>query len=186
MSLISDLIDGMLEGTGWATGVAVVLGVAAVGARRGRPLVKEVMKGYVLVSDRVKELVAETGEQLADLYAEARAEHETGAPTLVTMSAAGAAPEAASRRRGRPPRAASEAGAAAEPGAAAPRRRGRPPRAAAAEAGPADAAASAPRRRGRPPRAEGAAAPEGAGGAAPRRARRPRAAAEGEAAPEQA
>jgi len=26
MSLISDLIDGMLEGTGWATGVAVVLG----------------------------------------------------------------------------------------------------------------------------------------------------------------
>src|SRR5207244_383286 len=95
MSLISDLIDGVLEGTGWATGVAVVLGVAAVGARRGRPLVKEVMKGYVLVSDRVKELMAETGEQLADLYAEARAEYETGAPTLVTMSAAGAAPEAA-------------------------------------------------------------------------------------------
>ena len=135
MSLISDLIDGMLEGTGWATGVAVVLGVAAVGARRGRPLVKEVMKGYVLVSDRVKELVAETGEQLADLYAEARAEYESGAPTLVTMSAAGAAPEAAARRRGRPPRA---EGAAAPEGAggAAPRRARRPRAAAAGEAAP--------------------------------------------------
>src|SRR5205807_4058053 len=91
MSLISDLIDGMLEGTGWATGVAVVLGVAAVGARRDSPLVKEIMKGYMLVSDRVKELVAEAGEQMSDLYAEAKAEYETGASALTTLGGSGAA-----------------------------------------------------------------------------------------------
>src|SRR5262249_1383380 len=68
MSLIGDLVDGVLEGTGWAAGVAVVLGVAAIGTRRDSPVVKEVMKGYVTVADRVKELMAEAGEQLADLY----------------------------------------------------------------------------------------------------------------------
>ncbi len=30
MSLIGDLVDGVLEGTGWATGVAIVIGVAAL------------------------------------------------------------------------------------------------------------------------------------------------------------
>src|SRR5205823_6163270 len=110
MSLISDLIEGMLEGIGWATGVAVVLGVAAVGARRDSPLVKEIMKGYMLVSDRVKELVAEAGEQMSDLYAEAKAEYETGASALTPLGGSGAAAAAAApRRRGRPPRAATEA-----------------------------------------------------------------------------
>src|SRR5205823_2361418 len=133
MSLIGDLVDGVLEGTGWAAGVAVVLGVAAVGARRDSPVVKEIVKGYLMVSDRVKELVAEAGEQLADLYAEARAEYESGTSALATLgapaAAAAAAPATATRRRGRPPRSEAAAPAAAEPAAA--RRRGRPPRAAA-------------------------------------------------------
>src|SRR5437868_4502731 len=149
MSLIGDLFDGMLEGTGWAAGVAVVLGVAAVGARRDSPVVKEIMKGYLMISDRVKELVAEAGEQLADLYAEARLEYESGASSLATIGAPAAAAAAAPRRRGRPPRSEAAAPAAAEPAAA--RRRGRPPRAATA---PPAAEPAQPRRRGRPPRAE--------------------------------
>ena len=180
MSLVTDLIEGMFEGTGWAAGVAVVLGVAAVGARRDSPLVKEIMKGYLVVSDRVKELVAEAGEQMADLYAEARAEYEAGASGLATLGAAGA--EEAAGRRGRA-RAPVEAGNTADAGATATRRRGRPPRA--AEGGATEAGATTTRRRGRPPRAEGAPAAEGAGTPAPRRGRRPRAA-EGGAPPEQA
>src|SRR3954451_20566 len=130
MSLIGDLVDGVLEGTGWAAGVAVVLGVAAVGARRDSPVAKEILKGYLMVSDRVKELVAEAGEQLADLYAEARAEYEGGSSALATIGgAAVAAPAAAPRGRGRPR--AEAAPAATEAAAPAPRRRGRPPRAAA-------------------------------------------------------
>ena len=151
MSLITDLMDGVLEGTGWAAGVAIVLGVAAVSSRRGSPLVKSVMKGYLIASERVKELTAEAGEQLQDLYAEAKAEYQTGAP---------AAPPA-------------EVAAAAATAAPTPRRRGRPPRAAASEATAPAAEGQAPRRRGRPPRAESAAATEGAGTAA-RRPGRPR------------
>ena len=40
-----------------------------------RPLVKGLVKGGFSVVDTVKELSASTGEQLSDLYAEAKAEH---------------------------------------------------------------------------------------------------------------
>jgi hypothetical protein len=152
MSLIGDLVDGVLEGTGWAAGVAIVLGVAAISSRRSSPLVKEVMKGYLTVSDRVKELVAEAGEQLQDLYAEAKSEYETGASPLATVGGAGGVRVAA----------------AAAPGA---RRRGRPR---AAEAAPTAAEGSTTaRRRGRPPRAEGAAGNSATAAPAARRGRRP-------------
>src|SRR5689334_22464044 len=85
MSLITDLFDGVLEGTGWAAGVGIVVGVIALTSRRDSPLAKEMMKGYLTVSDRVRELVAEAGEQIADLYAEARAEYESGASPLATI-----------------------------------------------------------------------------------------------------
>jgi hypothetical protein len=161
MSLITDLVDGVLEGTGWAAGVAIVLGVAAASSRQGSPLVKSVMKGFLIASDRVKELVAEAGEQMADLYAEAKAEYEAGSPTLAAAGATAGV-------------------AAAVPTETAPasgttRRRGRPPRAS-TEAPSAEAGTTTQRRRGRPPRAETAAGTEASGTTAPRRGRRPRAA----------
>src|SRR5436309_6151145 len=138
MSLITDLVDGVLEGTGWAAGVAIVLGVAAVSSRQGSPLLKSVMKGFLLATDRVKELAAEAGEQMADLYAEAKAEYEAGGPTLAaagaTAGVAAAVPTESApgtgttRRRGRPPRASTEAGST-ETATGTQRRRGRPPRA---------------------------------------------------------
>ena len=111
MSLIADLVDGVLEGTGWAAGVAIVVGVAAIGARRNSPLVKEVIKGYLAVSERMKELTAEAGEQLQDLYAEARAEDEAGGAALATVGTPTVA--APPRRRGRPRAAGTETAAAA-------------------------------------------------------------------------
>jgi hypothetical protein len=153
MSLIGDLFDGVLEGTGWAAGVAVVVGVAVLGSRRGSPLVKEAMKGYLTVSDRVRELVAEAGEQLADLYAEAEAEYRGGASSLATVGA----PVAAAT-------------------GTAPRRQSRP-RAAASEGAEATGEGSGTTRRTRRPRAEGAATNnnEGAAATTPRRGRRTRA-----------
>jgi hypothetical protein len=147
MSLIGDLIDGVLEGTGWAAGVAIVLGVAAVGARRDSPLVKEVIKGYLTVSERVKEIAAEAGEQLQDLYAEARAEYEAGGTALATVGTPAAA---APRRRGRP-RTAGVEGAAGPAEARPARRRGRASRPESAETEP-----EAAPRRGRPPRSAAA------------------------------
>ena len=44
-----------------------------------RPLAKGLIKGYLAVADRMKEVMAEAGEQLSDLVAEARAEYTAGA-----------------------------------------------------------------------------------------------------------
>ena len=75
-----DWYKGLLKGYGPT--LAVGIGVAllapvilpAVGAV-ARPLVKGLVKGGLTVVDTVKELTASSGEQLSDLYAEARSEH---------------------------------------------------------------------------------------------------------------
>jgi hypothetical protein len=155
MSLITDLLDGVLEGTGWAAGVAIVVGVAAVSARRDSPLVKEAMKACVATSERVRELVAEAGEQLADLYAEAKAEYEAGATPLATLGTATAAAAPASRRRSGGTRSA----AATPPAPETPRRRGR---ARANGGGTAEGTTGGTGRQGRRPRAGAANAEPGA------------------------
>jgi hypothetical protein len=61
-------------------------------ARYFHPLAKSVIKGYLTVQDTVTEWAAETGEQVSDLVAEARAEHaapaagSTAAETRKTRS----------------------------------------------------------------------------------------------------
>ncbi len=68
----------MLVG-GAAAGVGFVLGVsgALASSRQMRPLVKQAVKGYLGATDRAREMAAEMGETLEDLYAEARAEYES-------------------------------------------------------------------------------------------------------------
>ena len=56
-----------------------------------RPVAKTVVKGGVLVYDKAREMVAEVGEQMGDIVAEARAELTTSA------AAASAAQSAASQ-----------------------------------------------------------------------------------------
>ncbi len=68
-----------LEGKGWLgwTIGAVVLAPVVVPAlgKALRPVAKEAIKGLLALSEKTRELVAETGEQMQDLVAEAKAEY---------------------------------------------------------------------------------------------------------------
>ena len=74
--MLDDVLDvfggtpGRLVGLGLALGLGVVLG------RGMRPVAKGAMKGFMSLSDRMKEMTAEANESLQDLYAEAKAERE--------------------------------------------------------------------------------------------------------------
>jgi hypothetical protein len=50
--------------------------IAPVAGRGLRALIKGGIKGHLLVTDRTRNAVAEAGEKLQDLYAEAKAEVE--------------------------------------------------------------------------------------------------------------
>jgi len=80
MALFDDLLVGwgptVLIGAGVALAAPILL--PAVGAVV-RPVAKGFIKGCLYLADTVKEVVAEGGEQLSDLVAEARAEYTTGA-----------------------------------------------------------------------------------------------------------
>jgi hypothetical protein len=74
--------EDLLERASGTTVLGVGLGVLFLGpvlvpalARGLRPIVKGTIKGYLTASERARELFAETGERLQDLYAEAQAEH---------------------------------------------------------------------------------------------------------------
>jgi hypothetical protein len=54
------------------------------GRRRVNPLMKAAVRGYVSVTDRVKEYTAETREQLQDLAAEVREERRRQAEAAAT------------------------------------------------------------------------------------------------------
>jgi hypothetical protein len=76
MNWYKDLLKGYMPSL--AVGVSVALlapvllpAVASV----FRPLVKGAVKGGLTVVDTLKEFTASAGEQLSDLYAEAKSEH---------------------------------------------------------------------------------------------------------------
>ncbi len=75
---LGDLLEG---GGGWGIGLGLVAGAAIVLSRRGRPLVKGALVGYLSAQERVREFAAETVEQIQDLYEEARAEYQEGRST---------------------------------------------------------------------------------------------------------
>lgn len=59
-----------------------------MGGRRGRPLMKSAIRGFLDLSDRVKETTAEAREQFNDLVAEVKQERETeAAPHAPEMDA---------------------------------------------------------------------------------------------------
>ncbi|GEM_PF-1727228 len=75
LGLLETMLGGMAAGVGFALGV----GATAAGAARMRPLVKRAIKGGMVATDRMREMTAEMGETLQDLYAEAKAEREAEA-----------------------------------------------------------------------------------------------------------
>jgi hypothetical protein len=94
---VEDLFEG---GGGWGVGtVALLAGAAVLLSTRGRPLLKGAIVGYFAATERVRELAAEAGEQLQDLYEEARAEFESAREGTQDLVESGEPPPPA-----RPPR----------------------------------------------------------------------------------
>ena len=73
---MEDPFEGGGEGIGWGWGLGLLAGAAIVLGTQGRPLIKRAMVGSLALSERIRELGAETVEQLQDLYEEARAEYQ--------------------------------------------------------------------------------------------------------------
>jgi hypothetical protein len=77
--------EELLERTSGSTALGIGLGVLFLGpvllpafGRGLRPLAKSAIKGYLALSERTREVFAETGERLQDLYAEAQSEYASG------------------------------------------------------------------------------------------------------------
>jgi hypothetical protein len=76
MAFYNDLLKGYGPSLAVGIGVALVAPVILPAvASIFRPLVKGVVRGGLTLADSVKEFTASTGEQISDLYAEAKAEH---------------------------------------------------------------------------------------------------------------
>jgi len=104
---VDDVVDGVVGGTAWGLGVALVAGAVLLVGKGGRPLAKRAIKGALVLGERTRELTAEATEQLQDIYAEVRAEieqenHEDQAQEIGESNGAAAA----ARRRRRAPKAA--------------------------------------------------------------------------------
>ncbi len=67
-SFLELLIGGVVAGIGFALGSA--------GVQEARPLLRGAVRGYLVASERAKEMVAGMGESLEDIVAEAKAEME--------------------------------------------------------------------------------------------------------------
>jgi hypothetical protein len=92
------LWDSIAEGFGGSLLSNLLIGAAAVvlapivvpAVLAGmRPVAKTVGKGSVLVFDKAREMVAEVGEQMGDLVAEARSELTASAAAAVESAAPG-------------------------------------------------------------------------------------------------
>jgi hypothetical protein len=76
MNWYKDLLKGYMPSLAVGIGVALLAPILLPAvASIFRPLVKGAVKGGLTVVDTVKEYTASTGEQLSDLYAEAKSEH---------------------------------------------------------------------------------------------------------------
>jgi hypothetical protein len=83
---LKDLFNGSLTNILVVAGVALVAPVVLpVVVSMARPIVKGVIKGGMTLADKAQELVAETGEQISDIMAEAKAERAAGAGSAETM-----------------------------------------------------------------------------------------------------
>ena len=76
MAFYNDLLKGYGPSLAVGIGVALLAPVILPAvASIFRPLVKGAVRGGLTLADSVKEFTASTGEQMSDLYAEAKAEH---------------------------------------------------------------------------------------------------------------
>jgi hypothetical protein len=82
MNFLKDVFKGSMSSILVVAGVAVLAPIALPAlAAVARPLVKGIIKGGMALADTMQEFVAEAGEQISDLVAEARAERAAGGET---------------------------------------------------------------------------------------------------------
>ncbi len=92
---ITEGLAERLEGKGWigiGLGAVVLAPFVLPALARGlRPVAKGAVKGYLSLADRTRSALAECNEQIQDLVAEARSEHETrpNGQGMMTMEADG-------------------------------------------------------------------------------------------------
>ena len=77
------LMSNLLIGAAAVVLAPIVLPAVLAGVR---PVAKTMMKGGVYVYDTAREMIAEAGEQLGDLVAEARSELSTSTTAAATAS----------------------------------------------------------------------------------------------------
>lgn len=86
---IEDVAEKM-EGKGWlGVGLgAVVLAPLVIPAvsKKFRPAAKQAIKGYLALTDKTREWLAESGERWQDLMAEAKSEYEHGTENTEMMT----------------------------------------------------------------------------------------------------
>jgi len=75
--LVGGVVGGVLGGATWGVGFIAATGAVLVAAPRAKPLAKLALKGYFATTQRAREVAAEAAEQIQDLYAEAKYEHES-------------------------------------------------------------------------------------------------------------
>ncbi len=76
MASLKDVIGKSLPGF-VAGAIITAVFLPLMGGRRGRPLMKSAIRGFLAVTDRVKETTAEAREEFNDLVAEVKQERET-------------------------------------------------------------------------------------------------------------
>ena len=74
---MEDFLELVGGGVGWVVGIGITLGAASLFSPATKPVAKKVIKGYLTAADRVRVLAAEAGENIQDLYAEAKMEYES-------------------------------------------------------------------------------------------------------------
>jgi hypothetical protein len=66
---------GVVGATGWGLSAVALAGGALLYTKGGRPALKGALVSYLALSDRVREIAAESMERFQDILAEAEAEY---------------------------------------------------------------------------------------------------------------
>jgi hypothetical protein len=74
--MFDEVLDAIGGTPARVVGLGLALGLGVVLGRGLRPVAKQAVRGYMKVSDRVREVTAEASESLQDIYAEAKAERD--------------------------------------------------------------------------------------------------------------
>jgi molybdenum-dependent DNA-binding transcriptional regulator ModE len=82
--MFEDAMGRLINGALWGLGAGLVVTVTRGGGEGLRGAAKNLMKGYLTISERVQEATAEVRENLDDLAAEVRAERAGSSETVAS------------------------------------------------------------------------------------------------------